>query len=441
MLEDGQVISGIIQKRENQNVVIYDSLAKTVTVDEGRIEEERISPTSIMPSGLADSLTESEFVDLIAYLEALRSGKQNMGAGITGPIQLPDGFTVTTIATGLTGAVAMDILADGRILICEQTGNLRIICDDQLQQLPVLTLPVHTEWERGLIGVTVDPNFERSPYVYVCYVTSTPYIHHVVSRFRMHGNSVVGDEERLLEGDDQSKLGGNVPAGHQGGAIHFGPDGCLYVAIGEQTAGKPSQDLNTFLGKLLRIHSDGTIPVDNPFYETVEGKYRAVWAYGLRNPFTFAFDRTTHDLLINDVGGKFEEINRGRAGANYGWPTLDHGPSDDPQYSSPIHIYPQASISGGDFAPNNSSWPAQYRGQYFFGDFVHGWIHCIDPKSADAVQFNEPKEFASGLRRPVDLRFGIDESLYVLLRNAWVFDDKFQEGTSSLLKIQYAANP
>jgi glucose/arabinose dehydrogenase len=241
-----------------------------------------------------------------------------------------------------------------------------------------------------------------------------------------------GSETILLEGDDQSKLGGTVPAGHQGGALHFGPDGKLYIAIGDQTAGKPAQDLHSLLGKLLRVSADGSIPDDNTFVSQTTGKYRAIWALGLRNPFTFAFQPETGRLFINDVGGRSEEINDGLAGANYGWPTVEHGPTTEPHFRGPIHHYPEACISGGAFAPRSLRWPSEYRGRYFFADFKHGWIKTLDPaKPATA------KPFATSVRRPVDLRFTADDSLLVLLRDAWVIDKLFKGGTGVLLRIRY----
>ncbi len=437
-LVSGQVVSGIVKERAETQIQLLDSAGKIVEVNPKQVEVEEVGDVSLMPEGVATGISPQEFTDLIAYLESLRASEQKMGAGISGPIYLPDGFQVQTVVTGMTGAVAMETLPDGRILICEQTGALRVIKDGQLLPTPFVELPVHVEWERGLIGVTIDPNFAEQPYVYVCYVAKDPYPHHIVSRLIAEGDVARPDSEQiLLEGDDQRQLGGKVPAGHQGGGLHFGPDGCLYIGIGEQTAGLPSQKLDTFQGKLLRIHSDGSLPEDNPFYNQADGKYRAIWAYGLRNPFTFAFQSESGDLLINDVGGEFEEINRGHAGANYGWPTVDHGPTDDPRFVGPIHIYPQSSIGGSIFVPQNSNWPEKYRGQYLFADFVQGWIHAIDPQVAHAVTANSAETFVIGLRRPVDLRLGADGSLYVLLRNAWVIDGKFEPGTSSLLRISY----
>ncbi len=172
--------------------------------------------------------------------------------------------------------------------------------------------------------------------------------------------------------------------------------------------------------------------------DTTHGKYQSIWAYGLRNPFTFAFQSRTGDLQINDVGGVYEEINRGIAGKNYGWPVVEHGPTDDPRFEGPIHIYPQASISGGVFVPSESGWPIAFREQFLFADFVHGWIHAIDPESANTSSVSDAKEFAAGLRRPVDMRFGADGALHVLLRNAWVADGKLVGGTGSIVSIRYA---
>ncbi len=426
----GQVLVGIVKDEKNDSFAIEDAEGKRTEVKRDDVELVRKNDVSLMPDGLAAALTKNEFADLIAYMETLRSGSnEKFGAGTFGPIQVPDGFKIETVATGLTGATALETLDDGRVLICEQPGNLRVIKNSQLLEEPMLTVDAENYWERGLIGVTVHPNFPTTPYVYVCYVAQEPYSHHRISRFRVDGDvAVTGSEEILLRGDDQSKLGGKVPAGHQGGALHFGIDGKLYVGIGEQTAETPSQELNTFQGKILRINDDGSIPRDNPFRGQTSGKYQAIWAIGCRNPFTFAIEPETGEMLINDVGGKFEEINPGVAGANYGWPTLDHGFTDKEGFVGPIHVYPQASINGGDFAPPSAGKP--YGGRYFFADFVHGWIKTIDPK-----QPRKAAEFASGIRRPVDLRFARDGSLYVLLRNAWVVDDKFEGDTGSLLRI------
>lgn len=429
---EGQALTGIIKEETEESFVLEDVNARRQRLNRVDVEQIMPSQVSLMPDGLAASLSVDEFCDLIAYLETRRSGiKETFGAATRGPISVPDGFRVTTVATGLTGATAMESLDDGRLLVCEQTGALRVIKAGRLLPDPMIELAVESNWERGLIGVTVHPHFPQTPFVYVCYVAAEPYTHHRVSRFRVDGDKAVPDSEQiLLRGDDQTKLGGKVPAGHQGGGIHFGPDGMLYIGIGEQTAETPAQNLDTFQGKILRIRDDGSIPADNPLLDRTTGKYQAIWAFGCRNPFTFAFG-PNGEMLINDVGGDFEEINRGVAGANYGWPTLNHGLTDQPGFVGPLHVYPQASISGGDFAPDSLGTP--FGNRYFFADFVHGWIKVLDP-----TDLKQADEFASGLRRPVDLRFDADGSLYVLIRNAWVIDGKFEGDTGSLLRIDRA---
>lgn len=435
---DGQLVSGIVKSRDAEHVhgVRSDGSPFRLAVDE--IDEEQVSQISLMPAGIETMITESEFTDLVAYLETLRNGDASFGAGTSGPIAVPKGFTVETVATGLNGAVAMEVLPDGNVLIAEQPGNLRLVRNDQLLENPVYSFPVILDWERGLIGVTVAPNYSTQPYVYVCYVTGQPYPHHVVSRILVDGDfATAGAEEVLFKGDDQRQYGGNVPAGHQGGGIHFGSDGCLYLGIGEQTAGDPAQRLDNLLGKILRLNADGSIPADNPLTERTSGKYQSIWAYGLRNPFSFAFHPASGDLLLNDVGGTFEEINRGVAGGNYGWPHVDHGPTKASGIESPIHIYPQSSIGGSDFVPDTADWPDEWKGKYLFADFVQGWIRAIDPATSHAVENNVYETFATGLRRPVDIRFTSGGELLVLLRNAWVADDKFENGTGSLLRIKY----
>jgi uncharacterized repeat protein (TIGR03806 family) len=354
--------------------------------------------------------------------------------------ELPEGFTDTVVATGLTGVTALAAAPDGRLFVCEQTGSLRIVKDDKLLPVPFATVEVDSYWERGLIGVTLDPDFPRRPYVYACYVAVKPYSSHRVSRFAAAGDAALpGSEVLLFEGDDQSRLGGTQPGGHQGGALHFGKDGKLYVAIGDQTAGSPAQRLDTLQGKLLRLNPDGSIPDDNPFVRQTTGKCRAIWALGLRNPFTFAVQPGTGRMLINDVGlSRIEEINEGVAGANYGWPESE-GPTANPRHRNPLFAYDRnvgRSIAGGTFYdPPVRQFPERYVGKYFFADFMDGWIRVLDPDHPA-----EAEVFATGLVGPVDLVTAPDGSLYYLNRRAWTIDPKFRPGTGTLHRVRYGAN-
>src|SRR5438105_1496541 len=138
--------------------------------------------------------------------------------------------------------------------------------------------------------------------------------------------------------------------------MDFAPDGKLYVGVGENGNGANSQTLANRLGKMLRINADGSIPTDNPFYNVASGPNRAIWALGLRNPFTFSVQPGTGRIFINDVGqSTWEEIDDLVKGGNYGWPATE-GPTDNPNFISPVFAYqhdtgePQGrAITGGAF--------------------------------------------------------------------------------------------
>jgi putative heme-binding domain-containing protein len=433
---DGRVVSGIAKEETDGSLTLVDAEGKKQVLHRTEIDTRKTSETSLMPENIASMLAREEFADLIGYLETLRpAGQGTPGSGLAGPVGLPPGFHSTRVAESLTAATAMEVAPDGRVFVCEQAGTLRVVKADRLLDQPFVKFAVDTSWERGLIGVAFDPGFVKNRYLYVNYVAAHPYPHHRISRLTASGDvAEAGSETILFEGDNQLKLGGNKPDGHQGGALHFGLDGKLYIAIGDQTAGAPAQRLDTLQGKLLRLNPDGSIPEDNPFQETARGKYRAIWALGLRNPFTFAVQPKTGRIFLNDVGEtRWEEIDEGFAGANYGWPASE-GPTTDSRFRGPIHHYPVASIAGGAFCPADTErgFPAEYRGKYFFADFVKGWIKVLDPDHPEQVM-----TFATGLARPVDLKFGPDGSLYVLLRNAWVVDQNFRPRTGSLIRIRY----
>jgi hypothetical protein len=231
---------------------------------------------------------------------------------------------------------------------------------------------------------------------------------------------------------------------HNGGAMHFGLDGKLYIAVGENANGANSPTLANPLGKMLRINSDGSIPADNPFFNLTTGISRAIWALGLRNPFTFSFQPTTGRMFINDVGqNTWEEINDGIAGSNYGWPTTE-GPTTNPSFRSPVYAYqhtasePQGcAITGGAFyAGLPAQFPAEYVGDYFFADYCGGWIYQLDDSGADPVV----TWFASDISSPVDLAVGPDGGLYYLARGSGVVVRITFTGSQAPAITQHPAN-
>lgn len=326
----------------------------------------------------------------------------------------PSGFTETLVAGGLASPTTMAFAPDGRLFVCEQGGALRVIKNGALLPAPFLTLPVDSAGERGLLGVAFDPNFAVNQFVYVYYTKPTPALRNVVSRFTANGDvAAAGSEVTLLE---LNQLSGAT--NHNGGALHFGHDGKLYVAVGDNSRPDNAQTLGNLLGKILRMNPDGSIPEDNPFVAAASGENRLIWAYGLRNPFTFAVQSGTGVIYINDVGqDTSEEINVGRPGANYGWPATE-GPTSNPAYDAPLFAYGHSgpeprgcAIAGADFYnPVVPDFPTSYLDRYFFADFCAGWIYILDPATRDA----EP--FLTGTTNPVDVRTGPDGMLYYLQR-------------------------
>src|SRR5688572_28802206 len=200
--------------------------------------------------------------------------------------ELPDGFVATQVATGMTSVTRMELLPDGRILVCEQSGKVRVIENGVLRSTPYLTVDADSLGEHGLLGITLDPNFATNKFFYLYYTARTPVPHNRVSRFTA-GPTVADPASEVIIFELETSVG---PLGwHQGGHISFGQDGKLYIAVGDDKNGANSQSFTSLFGKILRINSDGSIPSDNPFFLTTTGKNRAIWALGLRNPYSFAF--------------------------------------------------------------------------------------------------------------------------------------------------------
>jgi glucose/arabinose dehydrogenase len=340
---------------------------------------------------------------------------------------LPTGFSEFLIAGGLANPTAMQFAPDGRLFVCEQGGRLRVIKGGTLLAAPFLSLTVSSSGERGLLGVAFDPAFSTNHFIYVYYTATAPTVHNRISRFTANGDTAVaGSEVVIFELDNLSSA-----TNHNGGALAFGPDGKLYAAVGENANGANAQSMSNLLGKVLRINADGSIPTDNPFYASASGRNRAIWALGLRNPFTFAFNPAGTELFINDVGqNTWEEINDGRAGANYGWPQTE-GMTTDPRYVAPRFVYDHGAgcaITGGAFySPLTAQFPADYNGDYFFADYCGGWIRRLNP--AD----NTAAGFATGIASPVDLKVADDGSLYYLARGTGA-------ATGVVYRIAYGAS-
>ena len=313
----------------------------------------------------------------------------------------------------------MTFAPDGRLFVSQQAGRLRVVtADGRLLDRAFASVNTDTRGARGLMGVAFDPDFADNGYVYVYYTARQPFIHNRVSRFTAdprNPNVAVGGEKVILELDGLSSQ-----INHNGGALHFGVDGKLYVSVGDNNLRANAPSLSTLKGKMLRINPDGTIPEDNPFYAVAEGRNRAIWARGLRNPYTFAVQPGSGKMYINDVGEqRWEEINLGKSGADYGWPRYEGYEGRPNRWTGPIFAYRHGqgpstgcAITGGAFYdPGVNTFGPGYQGDYFFADYCSGWIRRYDPAS------DASSPFASGIGGPVDLDVSEDGDLYYLARN------------------------
>ncbi|HEX4233586.1 MAG TPA: PQQ-dependent sugar dehydrogenase [Caldimonas sp.] len=374
--------------------------------------------TSAYPSG--QHVVRARASDAAGNVSAWSSATVSFG----GAVMQPAGFTRNqSWVTGLANATAFAQAPDGRLFVAEQGGTLRVVKNGALLATPFVSIAVDSAGERGLIGVALSPNFATNGFIYVYSTRTTGGAHNRISRFIANGDvAAAGSETTLVDLPNLS-----TATNHNGGGMHFGNDGKLYVGVGENANPPQSQDLSVPFGKLLRFNEDGSIPADNPFFATAAGVARAIWAYGLRNPYTFAIEPGTGTIFINDVGqDTWEEIDVGVAGANYGWPNSE-GPDNvgagitgplftykhsaaNPPGSGPGGFFIGFAIAGGAFYPAAGPFPAGYRGHYYFADYVNQFVGRLDVANGAAYAF------ASLSGAPVDLLVGSDGALYVLTR-------------------------
>jgi glucose/arabinose dehydrogenase len=317
----------------------------------------------------------------------------------------PQGNVSSIAATRVAAGLSQPLFATappndfGRLFIVEKTGAIKILNlgTGQVLATPFLdvTGQIYTDSESGLLGLAFDPDFAHNGFFYVDLVTNTNnQIRTEVRRYQVSAsNPNLADPTSATTIITVDQPFGN----HKGGWLGFGPEGDLYIALGDGgSGGDPfgnGQNIDSLLGKMLRIDVHGDdfpndplrnyrIPVDNPFVGTAGAD--EIWALGLRNPWRPSFDRGLNDLYIADVGqAKWEEIDIGQRGANYGWNVIE-GPETfaggNPSagtLTAPIYYYSHSvgqSITGGYVyrGPNEG-----LQGQYFFGDFIAGTISTL----------------------------------------------------------------
>lgn len=316
--------------------------------------------------------------------------------------------------------VAFVFTGPSRLLVTEKGGfggvrsaSVRVVESETLLDEPLITFrDVQTRSEMGLLGIAVSPDYAESRLVYA-YYTHGPSNRNRVVRFR---------DDRLGQGDaDAETVRDDLPAdvcgNHQGGSLAFGPDGMLYVSVGDNGC-EPcnGQDPSTVAGKLLRFTPDGAPAPGNP----VTGS--AIFASGLRNSFDFTFHPRTGEIFATENGPDAnDEINRILPGGNYGWPYFQcessrspSCPFGRPRSIPPLRCYPTIIAPTGIVFNTGLAYPEDFRGDLFFGDFNNGTLHRLVLSDDGSTVLSADDRFLTGFGRIVDLALSPDGLLYVL---------------------------
>jgi glucose/arabinose dehydrogenase len=304
-----------------------------------------------------------------------------------------DGPRVETVATGLEAPWEIAFLPDGRALVTERPGRVRLLERDlTLREQPIAEIDVAAIGEGGLLGAAVDPRFGRNRYFYLYRTTNEG---NQVVRYRFSGDELE-EETVLVEGIAASAI-------HNGGRIHFGPDGRLYFSTGDAAQDDLAQDAGSLNGKILRLEP---------------GQYRGgggrpeVFSLGHRNPQGFGWERDGR--FVEDEHGPDgdDEVNILREGANYGWPRVRG--EDHAEFEAPVAVYPQSiAPSGGTIVSLPGS---EWTGDYLFGALVGRHIRRVRLDESGAAVLNEAL-FEGDFGRVRTVVEGPDGALYALTSN------------------------
>jgi glucose/arabinose dehydrogenase len=294
---------------------------------------------------------------LIFVAAAAVSLVSRYGMSVDGPRNTKAGtIKVETVATGLSHPWGLAFLPDGRMLVTERSGTLRLVSKDGKLSPPLSGVPkVVVAGQGGLLDVAIDPDFKSNSLVYLTY--SEPGeggAGTAVARGKLGESGLDGVEVIFRQ---EPKVGGG---NHFGSRLVFAPDGKLFVTLGERFTFTPAQDLTNDLGKIVRINPDGSVPKDNPFVGRTDARPE-IWSYGHRNPQGAAILPKTGKLWETEFGPMGgDELNIPQAGANYGWPVVSWGshytgedipdPPTHPEFADAIyHWNPVISPSGITF--------------------------------------------------------------------------------------------
>jgi glucose/arabinose dehydrogenase len=407
-----------------------------------------------------------------AWLAFLLPAAVCLFPSVAASVSIPTGFQDEAIITGLSQPSGFARLPDGRVFIIEQmTGRVRLFVNQSTSSIPLTVSSLTTGNERGLLAIAVDPQWPTRPYIYLFH-TRTGNRSRLV-RYTASGDLTNGSSTNVTLGTSLLLLDDLLDnaSNHNGGALRFGTDGCLYLSLGDDADRCAAQDSTTLKGAILRMwvnnlgpSGGGPVtraaltPTDNPLV-TTNANAKLVYAYGLRNPFRFHIDPETDLLYVADVGeATWEEISEVGPGDNLGWPHREGyavvsvgacpepGGSGSRGYTPPIQVLSNtgsAIMSAGVYrapAQGTANWPAEYRGSAFYSEYYDGILRRL-VKNGNGQWVPAPivpgqpssSNWGTGFISAVDFEVAPDGSMW------WIrqFNDNFEGGTGSLRRLRY----
>lgn len=457
--KDGLEYTGILKQTTESEVQLIGADGKLVKVPRTNIQEQHGSSTSLMPEGLQATLTLQEFTDVLDYLVSLRQPESALSSNQGMPVVMPEISHPVPSRPFLTESLTLPRgkqesgLTDfhqipgqsNLFLLMHQKGMIWLIekTSTGTEQSPFSDLTAEVFSDRGpngLLGMTFHPNFRQNRKYYLKYqifednaVKTVLMEKQISTDFRKDSGL---PPRRLLEMK-------SIADDHSGGCIQFGPDGYLYLAMGDtgpqMDPNGHAQNLGMLLGKVLRLDIDHVeagkayaIPRDNPFVNQ-KGARPEIWAYGFRNPWRFCFDQLTGDLWLADVGqDRVEEVDLIKKGANYGWnvyeayePFSNQYRKEGQVYTQPVFAYKRKygnSVTGGYVYRANPK--SSFYGVYVCGDYNSKKIYGVTQENgklkAAHVLSNIPQRLVS---------FSQDESgnIYAIGYEGMVYKMDFSE--------------
>ncbi|WP_375760902.1 PQQ-dependent sugar dehydrogenase [Corallococcus exercitus] len=392
---------------------------------------------------------------LAVLLALCLGGGPRAGAQPLAPLALPEGFSSELVVAGLQYPTTFASLPDGRILIAEKDGAVRLFKDGLLQPVPFIDLRgrVNSHHDRGLMGLAVDPAFATNGFIYLLYTydddgtdDSGPKTSRL-ARYTALGDTASPASELVLLGTTVGNSCNDFPAGadcipsdsasHSVGNLRFAPDGSLFVTSGDGARfdavdddALRAQSLDSLAGKVLRITRSGEGVASNPFWNGDARANRSkVWALGLRNPYRFSLRPGTSTPYLGDVGwNTYEELNVAPPGANLGWPCYEgpfrqHGYEPKPAcqalyargpgaVKAPLYSWNHGvgQTATGGFFYTGTAFPEAWQGAYFFGDYTQQWIRTLRVDANDQLVPDSVTLFATGVGGLVELGLGPDSN-------------------------------